>query len=155
MAELTNEAKYTEAIRNFCDYNLYVQKKTPKGLLYIEKSGTLCHAANIAFLCLRVSCAGPLHGFNIVFLVRPQRKNVVEIILSGSETVVCFELTPLVQRSSSLIGTIRILHADLPISSGNNHVDVIDVMIVEKKNRHFHVNTSERGPIDLLIVRSK
>jgi len=54
LAELTNQAEYTEAVRNFCNYNLYAQKKTPKGLLYIEKSGTLCHAANIVFLCLQV-----------------------------------------------------------------------------------------------------
>ncbi|KAF0773352.1 Endoglucanase [Aphis craccivora] len=58
LAELTNQSEYTEAIQNFCDYNLYVQKKTPKGLLYIEKSGTLCHAANIVFLCLQAADIG-------------------------------------------------------------------------------------------------
>lgn len=54
LAELTNQAVYTEAIKNFCDYNLYAQKKTPKGLLFIDKFGTLGHTANIVFLCLQV-----------------------------------------------------------------------------------------------------
>lgn len=54
LAELTNQIIYKEAIGQFCDYNLHFQKKTPLGLLYIEKSGTLCHAANIVFLCLQV-----------------------------------------------------------------------------------------------------
>lgn len=54
LAELTNRAEYNEAIQNFCNYNVYDQKRTPKGLLYIEKSGTLCHASNIVFLCLQV-----------------------------------------------------------------------------------------------------
>lgn len=55
LAKLTNQAEYTEAIKHFCDYNLNVQKRTPKGLLYIDKTGTLCLAANIVFLCLQVN----------------------------------------------------------------------------------------------------
>jgi len=54
LAKITKQAEYIESVRDFCNYNLYVQKKTPKGLLFIEKSGTLCHAANIVFLCLQV-----------------------------------------------------------------------------------------------------
>lgn len=54
LAELTDQVEYRKAIEQFCDYNLHFQKKTPRGLLYIEKSGTLSHAANIVFLCLQV-----------------------------------------------------------------------------------------------------
>ncbi|XP_050549210.1 endoglucanase A-like [Daktulosphaira vitifoliae] len=58
LAESTNQQEYIESVQNFCDFNIYSQKKTPKGLLYIDKSGTLCHAANIAFLCLQASNYG-------------------------------------------------------------------------------------------------
>ncbi|VVC37058.1 Glycosyl hydrolases family 9, Asp/Glu active sites,Glycoside hydrolase family 9,Six-hairpin glycosidase- [Cinara cedri] len=58
LAQLTNQAEYIEAIQNFCDFNLNVQKRTPKGLLYIDKSGTLCFAANIVFLCLQAADIG-------------------------------------------------------------------------------------------------
>lgn len=91
MAELTNQAKYTEAIRDFCDHNLYVQRKTPKGLLYIEKSGTLCHAANIAFLCLQVSRARPSAVVALHFSFAPTEKRRENDVLSASETVVRFD----------------------------------------------------------------
>lgn len=54
LAQLTKQPEYMRSIRNFCDYNVYSQKKTPKGLLFIDKFGTLCHASNIVFLCLQV-----------------------------------------------------------------------------------------------------
>lgn len=55
LAQLTGQEEYLEAARSFCDHSALHQKRTPKGLLYIEKAGTLCHAANIAFVCLQVS----------------------------------------------------------------------------------------------------
>ncbi|XP_050443296.1 endoglucanase E-4-like [Adelges cooleyi] len=58
LAELTNQQEYIESVQNFCDFNVYTQKKTPKGLLYIDKSGTLCHASNIVFLCLQAADNG-------------------------------------------------------------------------------------------------
>jgi len=44
-----------EAAQAFCDFTVNYQKKTPKGLVYIDKFGTLCHAANVAFVCLQVA----------------------------------------------------------------------------------------------------
>jgi hypothetical protein len=44
-----------EAAQAFCDFTVKYQKKTPKGLVYIDKFGTLCHAANVAFVCLQVA----------------------------------------------------------------------------------------------------
>jgi hypothetical protein len=43
-----------EAAQAFCDFTVDYQKRTPKGLVYIDKFGTLCHAANVAFVCLQV-----------------------------------------------------------------------------------------------------
>jgi hypothetical protein len=54
LAQLTNQPEYMEAAQAFCDFTVNYQKKTPKGLVYIDKFGTLCHAANVAFVCLQV-----------------------------------------------------------------------------------------------------
>ncbi|XP_034236643.1 endoglucanase 13-like [Thrips palmi] len=58
LAQLTGLQEYRDAARAFCDHSVLHQKRTPKGLLYVEKSGTLCHAANIAFVCLQAADAG-------------------------------------------------------------------------------------------------
>lgn len=58
LAQLTGVHEYREAARAFCDHSALHQKRTPKGLLYVEKAGTLCHAANIAFVCLQAADAG-------------------------------------------------------------------------------------------------
>ncbi len=55
LAQITGQAKFVEAVQSFCDFSIEEQTRTPKGLVYIEKFGTLCHAANIAFLCLQVT----------------------------------------------------------------------------------------------------
>jgi len=52
LAELTGQSEYQNATRAFCDFSVRQQKRTPKGLLFIDKSGTLSHAANVAFVCL-------------------------------------------------------------------------------------------------------
>ncbi|RZF33677.1 hypothetical protein LSTR_LSTR007055 [Laodelphax striatellus] len=57
-AQLTNRDNYIQAAKAFCDFSVDQQKKTPKGLIYIEKIGTLCHAANIAFVCMQVAEIG-------------------------------------------------------------------------------------------------
>ncbi|XP_022200004.1 endoglucanase E-4 [Nilaparvata lugens] len=57
-AQLTKRDDYVQAARAFCDFSVDVQKKTPKGLIYIEKIGTLCHAANIAFVCMQAADIG-------------------------------------------------------------------------------------------------
>jgi hypothetical protein len=55
LAQLTRQPDYMEAAQAFCDFTVSYQKKTPKGLVYIDKFGTLCHAANVAFVCLQVA----------------------------------------------------------------------------------------------------
>ncbi|XP_014214612.1 uncharacterized protein LOC106643815 [Copidosoma floridanum] len=55
LAQLTGQSEYQKAARGFCDYSVREQKRTPKGLLYIGKVGTLGHAANVAFVCLQAA----------------------------------------------------------------------------------------------------
>ncbi|XP_046610202.1 endoglucanase E-4-like [Neodiprion virginianus] len=55
MAQLTEQQEYQNAARAFCDFSVRDQKRTAKGLLYIDKFGTLCHAANVAFICLQAA----------------------------------------------------------------------------------------------------
>ncbi|PNF24410.1 hypothetical protein B7P43_G09674 [Cryptotermes secundus] len=58
LAQLTRQPEYMEAAQAFCDFTVDYQKRTPKGLVYIDKFGTLCHAANVAFVCLQAADAG-------------------------------------------------------------------------------------------------
>lgn len=58
LAQMTGQPEYMDAAQSFCDFTVEYQKKTPKGLVYIEKFGTLCHAANVAFVCLQAADAG-------------------------------------------------------------------------------------------------
>lgn len=68
LAQLTRQPEYMEAAQAFCDFTVDYQKRTPKGLVYIDKFGTLCHAANVAFVCLQVFMS-ILHRY-FVFLKR-------------------------------------------------------------------------------------
>lgn len=52
---MTGQPEYQNAACAFCDFSVRQQKRTPKGLLYIDKFGTLCHAANVAFVCLQAA----------------------------------------------------------------------------------------------------
>ena len=54
MAEATGDPKYYSALAQYADKVLRI-KKTPKGLVYVQKWGTNRHAANIAFIALQVS----------------------------------------------------------------------------------------------------
>jgi endoglucanase len=54
LGQLTGKNEYLDAAKAFCDFTVHYQKRTPKGLVYIDKFGTLCHAANVAFVCLQV-----------------------------------------------------------------------------------------------------
>ncbi|KMQ95413.1 endoglucanase 2-like protein [Lasius niger] len=58
LAQLEGRSEHQEAARAFCDFSVQKQKRTPKGLLYINKTGTLSHAANVAFLCLEAADFG-------------------------------------------------------------------------------------------------
>lgn len=55
LAQLTGQSKYQNAARAFCNFSVRQQKRTARGLLYIDKFGTLCHAANVAFICLQAA----------------------------------------------------------------------------------------------------
>lgn len=55
LADVTKDKYYEESIKAFCDHAYRKQKFTPLGLIYIDKFGTLSHAANIAFVCLQVT----------------------------------------------------------------------------------------------------
>ncbi|KAK7588147.1 hypothetical protein V9T40_005392 [Parthenolecanium corni] len=55
LAQITYRDEYLDAVQSFCDYSMHRQTRTPKGLVFIEKIGTLCHAANIAFVCLQAA----------------------------------------------------------------------------------------------------
>jgi endoglucanase len=55
LAQLTGQQEYRNAAESFCNFSVREQKRTPKGLLYIDKFGTLCHAANVAFICLQAA----------------------------------------------------------------------------------------------------
>lgn len=54
MAKLTGKTKYLDAVRLFCDSKV-TQQKTPKGLLFLGKWGSLRYASNVAFICLKVT----------------------------------------------------------------------------------------------------
>ncbi|XP_059490263.1 endoglucanase E-4-like [Neocloeon triangulifer] len=58
LAQLTGKSEYLDAAKAFCDFTVHYQKRTPKGLVYIDKFGTLCHAANVAFVCLQAADTG-------------------------------------------------------------------------------------------------
>ena len=55
MLELSGgEAKYKASIDAFVSYLLNDARYTPKGLIYVNKWGTLRHAANMAHICAQV-----------------------------------------------------------------------------------------------------
>ncbi|XP_063923756.1 uncharacterized protein LOC135137909 [Zophobas morio] len=55
LAEQTQRPEYKAATKSFCDYSIKEQLRTPHGLIFIDKSGTLSHAANVAFICLQAA----------------------------------------------------------------------------------------------------
>nr|AGP76397.1 endo-beta-1,4-glucanase [Amitermes dentatus] len=58
LAKLTNKQEYKDTIQSYVNYLINKQQKTPKGLLYIDKWGTLRHAANAAFIMLEAADLG-------------------------------------------------------------------------------------------------
>nr|AGP76398.1 endo-beta-1,4-glucanase 1 [Amitermes foreli] len=58
LAKLTNKQEYKDTIQSYVNYLINNQQKTPKGLLYIDKWGTLRHAANAAFIMLEAADLG-------------------------------------------------------------------------------------------------
>jgi len=58
LAKLTNKQEYKDTIRGYVDNLINNQRKTPKGLLYIDMWGTLRHAANAALIMLQAADLG-------------------------------------------------------------------------------------------------
>lgn len=54
LAEATGRTEFKKQAKQFCEYQADGQKRSPKGLLCIERFGALEHATNVAFLCLQV-----------------------------------------------------------------------------------------------------
>ncbi|XP_060533137.1 endoglucanase E-4-like [Cylas formicarius] len=52
LAESTGNPAYSHPVRDFCEKAVGDELKTPKGLIFVNKIGTLSHATNIAFVCL-------------------------------------------------------------------------------------------------------
>nr|AFD33365.1 endoglucanase [Macrotermes barneyi] len=58
LAKLTNKQQYKDTIKGYVDYLINTQKKTPKGLLFIDVGGSLRHASNAAFVILQAADLG-------------------------------------------------------------------------------------------------
>jgi len=55
LAQLTRKSKYIKKAAEFCNYMDDHQERTPKGLVFINKWGTLRLASNVAFVCLEAA----------------------------------------------------------------------------------------------------
>nr|CAD54730.1 beta-1,4-endoglucanase [Mastotermes darwiniensis] len=51
LAKITGKQAYKDKVKGYCDYISGSQQKTPKGLVYIDKWGSLRMAANAAYIC--------------------------------------------------------------------------------------------------------
>nr|AAU20853.2 endogenous cellulase [Reticulitermes flavipes] len=58
LAKLTSKQAYKDKVQGYVDYLISSQKKTPKGLVYIDQWGTLRHAANSALIALQAADLG-------------------------------------------------------------------------------------------------
>lgn len=58
LADAVDKPTYRNHLQAFCNKMSKNTKKTPKGLLFISKWGTLRYAANVAFVCLRAADLG-------------------------------------------------------------------------------------------------
>jgi len=55
LAKLTNKQEYKDSIKEYMDYLINDQKKTPMGLLFLDEWGSLRLAANAALIMLQVN----------------------------------------------------------------------------------------------------
>lgn len=58
LARVLGDAKYKTSAQEHCDYWINTERRTPKGLVFINEWGSLRHAANAAFGCLLVADSG-------------------------------------------------------------------------------------------------
>ena len=55
LAQITNKEKYKEDLKSFCDLIVNSKPRSPKGMVFLSKWGSLRHAANVAFICLNAA----------------------------------------------------------------------------------------------------
>ena len=58
LSRVLGDKKYKQSAQNHCDYWVNKQKRTPKGLVFINEWASLNLAANAAFGCLLVADLG-------------------------------------------------------------------------------------------------
>lgn len=58
LARILGDQKYKDSAKAHCDNWVYSERRTPKGLVYINDWGSLRHAANAAFGCLLAADTG-------------------------------------------------------------------------------------------------
>lgn len=58
LARILGDQKYKDSVKAHCDYWVYSERKTPRGLVFINDWGSLRHAANAAFGCLLAADTG-------------------------------------------------------------------------------------------------
>ncbi|KAJ9588696.1 hypothetical protein L9F63_018010, partial [Diploptera punctata] len=58
LAKATQNSKYSNNVKSFCDYMINTQQKTPKGLLFVGDWGSLRSASNVIFICLEAADMG-------------------------------------------------------------------------------------------------
>ncbi|CAL4122327.1 unnamed protein product [Meganyctiphanes norvegica] len=54
LSKLTKNETYLNMAKSFCENMIHNRPRTPKGLLFISKSGALRYAANSAYICLQI-----------------------------------------------------------------------------------------------------
>ena len=55
---VTDEEKYKEDLQRYCDDVVYKKPRSPMGMVFISRWGSLRHASNAAFICLTASHLG-------------------------------------------------------------------------------------------------
>lgn len=55
LAQVTQEEEYRGKVYRFCEINTKYSRRTKAGLAFIDKTGTLGLAANVAFICLKAA----------------------------------------------------------------------------------------------------
>jgi endoglucanase len=58
MAKLSDDPKYMNQTKNFCDWVVNDAPMSPKGMVYLDQWGSLRHAANVALICLNAAELG-------------------------------------------------------------------------------------------------
>jgi len=55
LARFTNRQQHRDRVRWYVDFLINNQRRTPRGLLFIDRWGPLRHAANAALIMLQVN----------------------------------------------------------------------------------------------------